>query len=85
MILIPSQTCNETCIFQYDPETKQQPMHWKSCQSLRKKKAHEQVEIQSNDDFFGFLWFIYIDWMPEGQIVNQAYYKNVLKTLCECV
>jgi len=28
---------------------------------------------------------IYIDWVPEGQTVNQVYYKNVLKTLCERV
>ena len=28
---------------------------------------------------------IYIDWVPEGQTVNQAYYKNVLTTLRERV
>jgi len=33
-------TCDETWIFQYDPETKRQSMHWKSPQSPRKKKAH---------------------------------------------
>ena len=32
-------TCDETWIFQYDPETKRQSMHWKSPQSPRKKKA----------------------------------------------
>ena len=32
-------TCDETWIFQYDPETKRQSMHWKSLQSPRKKKA----------------------------------------------
>ena len=32
-------TCNETWIFQYDPKTKRQSMHWKSPQSSRKKKA----------------------------------------------
>ena len=32
-------TCDETWIFQYDPETKKQSMHWKSPQSPRKKKA----------------------------------------------
>ena len=31
--------CEETWIFQYDPETKRQSMHWKSPQSPRKKKA----------------------------------------------
>ena len=28
---------------------------------------------------------IYIDWVPEGQTVNQVYYKNVLTTLHESV
>ena len=32
-------TCDETRIFQYDPETKRQSIHWKSLQSPRKKKA----------------------------------------------
>ena len=32
-------TCDETWIFQYDPETKRQSMRWKSPQSPRKTKA----------------------------------------------
>ena len=32
-------TCDETWIFQYDPETTRQSMHWKSPQSPRKKKV----------------------------------------------
>jgi len=32
-------TCDETWIFQYDPETKRQSMHWKTPQSPRKKKV----------------------------------------------
>ena len=76
---------DKTCIFQYDPETKRQSMHWKSRQSHRKKNAYEQVKIQSNDDFFDNRWVIYIDWMPEGQTVNQIYFKNVSKTLHEHV
>jgi len=32
-------TCDETRIFQYDAETKQQSMHWKSPQFPRKKHA----------------------------------------------
>jgi hypothetical protein len=32
-------TCDETCIFQYDPEKKRQSMHWKTPNSLRMKKA----------------------------------------------
>nr|CAH7740212.1 unnamed protein product [Callosobruchus chinensis] len=32
-------TCDETWIFQYDPETKRQSMHWKTQSSPRMKKA----------------------------------------------
>jgi hypothetical protein len=35
--------------------------------------------------FFDIRGVIYIDWVPEGQTVNQFYYKNVLRTLCERV
>ena len=28
--------------------------------------------------FFDIRGVIYIDWVPEGQTVNQVYYKNVL-------
>ena len=56
-------------------------MHWKSPQFHRKKKTHEQVEIQSNDDFLDIRWVIHIDWILEDQTVNQDYYKYALKTL----
>ena len=70
---------------QYDPETKRQSMHWKSPQSPRKKKARmskskfKAIMIV----FFDIRGVIYIDWVPEGQTVNQVYYKNVLTTLRE--
>ena len=35
--------------------------------------------------FFDIRGVIYIDWVPEGQTVNQVYYKNVLTNLRECV
>ena len=35
--------------------------------------------------FFDIWGVIHIDWVPEGQTVNQVYYKNVLTTLCERV
>ena len=35
---------------------------------------------------FFYIWgVIYIDWVPEGQTLNQVYYKNVLTTLREHV
>jgi len=32
-------TCDESWFFQYDPESKREPMHWKSPSSPRQKKA----------------------------------------------
>lgn len=78
-------TCDETWIFQYDPETKKQSMHWKTPGSPRIKKAR-----QSKSKFKAML-IVFFDrkgvilehWVPEGQTVNQNYYKFVLETLRE--
>ena len=58
-------------------------MQWKSPQSPRKKKARMS---KSKFKAMMIVFFdIYIDWVPEGQTVNQVYYKNVLTTLRERV
>jgi len=80
-------TCDETWIFQHDPESKRQSMHWKSPQSPRKKKARmSKSKFKAMMIvFFRYPEVIYIDWVPEGQTVNQVYYKNVLTILRERV
>ena len=62
-------------------------MHWKSPQSPRKKKARmSKSKFKAMMIvFFDIQGVIYIDWVPEGQTVNQVYYKNVLTTLRERV
>ena len=46
----------------------------------------EQIQIQSNDDsFFDIRGIVHVDWVPEGQTVNQVYYKEVLTNLRERV
>jgi len=53
---------------------------------LGRKSAHEQAQIRNIVDcFFDIRGVIYIDWVPEGQTVNQVYYKKVLTTLRERV
>ena len=73
--------------FQYDPESKCQSMHWMSLSSPRQKKAR-----QSKSKFKAMMIFffdirriVYVDWVPEGQTVNQVYYKEVLTKLRERV
>jgi len=79
-------TCDENWIFQYDPETKRQSMDWKSPQFPRKKKARmSKSKFKAMIIFFDIQGVIYIDWVTEGQTVNQVYYKNVLTTLRERV
>ena len=80
-------TCDETWIFQYSPETKRQSMHWKSPASPRKKKARmskSKFKVMMIV-FYDIKGIIYINWVPEGQTVNQVYYKDVLTTLRERV
>ena len=46
-------TCDETWIFQYDPETKWQSMHWKTPFSPpNEKSSHVKIKIQGNVDGF---------------------------------
>ena len=66
-------TCDETWIFQYAPETKRQSMQWNSPQSPRKKKARMSKSKAMMIAFSDIRGVIYIDWVPEGQTVNQFY------------
>lgn len=80
-------TCDETWIFQYDPETKRQSMHWKTKKSPRMKKARMSKSRFKAMliVFFDIKGVIHIEWVPEGTTVNQYYYIQVLITLRERV
>jgi hypothetical protein len=55
-------------------------------QVTKKKITEEQVKFQSKDVFFfDIRGIVHIDWVPEEQIVNHVYYKEVLTTLRERV
>lgn len=80
-------TCDETWIFQYDPETKRQSMHWKTPSSPRMKKARmSKSKLKAMlIVFFDIQGVLMIEWVPEGKTVNQQYYKEVLIKLRERV
>jgi len=79
-------SCDETCIFTYDPETKQQSMQWKSTSSPRPKKCmHELFEVQGHVVFFDIKGTVMAEWVPSSQTVNQQYYVEVLTKLRERV
>lgn len=80
-------TCDESWFFTYDPETKRQSMHWKSPDSPRQKKARmSKSKFKAMMIvFFDVKGIVHIEWVPEGQTVNQHYYISVLTTLRERV
>ena len=80
-------TSDETWIFLYDPETKRQSMHWKTPTSPRVKKARmskSKLKVMLIV-FFDINGIIMIEWVPQGQTVNQHYYIETLKKLRERV
>jgi hypothetical protein len=70
-------------IFQYDPGTKRQSMHWKTPTSLIMKKARmSKSKVKAMMIvFFDIRGVIMIEWVPEGQTVNQEHYLEVLTKL----
>ena len=72
--------------FQCDPESKRQSMHWKSPSSPRKKKARQsKSKFKAMMIVFFDIWgIVHVDWVPEGQTINQVY-KEVLTNLREWV
>jgi hypothetical protein len=78
-------TCDETWIFQYDPETKRQLSHWKTPTSPRMKKAKmRKLKVKAMMIiFFNIRGSVMIEWISEGQTVNKDYYLEVLTKLRE--
>ena len=60
-------------------------MHWMSPNSPRQKKARQSKSKfkAMMIDFFDIWGIVHIDWVSEGQTVNQVYYKEVLTNLHE--
>ena len=79
-------TCDESWFFQYDPESKRQSMHWKRPSSPRQKKARQsKSKFEAMIVFFDIRGIVHVDWVPEGQTVNQVYYKEAVTNLHERV
>jgi histone-lysine N-methyltransferase SETMAR len=76
-------TCDESWLFQYDPETKQQSMQWETTHSPRPKKARmSKSKIKTMlVVFFDIQLIITTQYTPPGQTVNQTYYIELLTKL----
>jgi hypothetical protein len=73
--------------YTYDPETKQASSQWKNSNSPRPKKARQ---VRSNVKtmlicFFDVNGIVHKEFVPPGQTVNQYFYLDVLKRLCDSV
>lgn len=80
-------TGDESWVYGYDPETKQQSSQWKTPSSPRPKKARQ---VRSNVKsmliiFFDIRGIVYKEFVPFGQTVNSVYYLGVLRRLRENV
>ena len=76
-------TGNESWVFQYDPKTKRQSRQWKSVSLFRPKKAlmqHSLVKVMLIT-FFDHQGMVHHEFVPQGQTVNQHFYKEVLTRL----
>jgi len=68
-------TMDETWLYRYDPDTKQQTMEWRHIGSPRP----EIFRVQKSASIF---WhqdgIILIDYLPKGQTINAEYYSSLL-------
>ena len=76
-------TGGETWIFEYDLETKLQSCQWKSPMSLWPKKARQsksKVKVMLIT-FFDVRGIVHSEFLPQGQMINQQVYKEILQLL----
>jgi len=76
-------TMDETWLYRYNQETKQQSMEWRHSGSPRPQKI-PSVEIRwisSRLDFLGSRRYPPIDYLPKDQTVNSEYYLSLLAQL----
>ena len=78
-------TGNESWVYGYDPETKQQSSQWKSPGSPRPKKARQSCSMTKSMFivFFNIRGIVHHEFAPEGQTVNAEFYCSVLYHLRE--
>jgi len=74
---------DETWLYHYDPETKQQSMEWWHSGSPRPKKF--RVQKSAGKVLALIFWdqdgILLIDYFPKGQTINMEYYSSLLVQL----
>jgi len=73
---------DESWLYHYDPETKQQSMEWRHCGSPRHKNSDCKNPLENfSPRFFGDQDILLIDYLPKGQTINAEYYSSRLVQL----
>jgi len=76
-------TTDETWLYHYDPETKQQPLEWRHSGSPRSKKF--RVQKSPGKVLASIFWDedgnLHIDCLPKGQTINAESYSSLLVQL----
>jgi len=71
---------DETWLYHYDPETKQQSVEWGHRGSPHPKKF--RVQKSAGKVLASILWdqdgILHIDYLPKGQTINTEYYLSLL-------
>jgi len=79
-------TMDETWLYHYDPETKQQSMEWRHRGSPGRKKI-ASAKIRWKSSRLDFFWhqnsILLIDYLPNGQTINAEYYSSLLVQLMD--
>ena len=78
-------TGDETWVYGYDPETKQQSSQWKTPTSPTPKKAR-QVRSKTKVMLLAFYdkeGIVHYEYAPSGQTINKEFYVDVLRRLRE--
>jgi len=78
-------TIDETWLYRYDPETKQQSMEWRHSGSPRSKQF--RVQKSAGKVLASIFWdqddILHHDYLPKGQTINTEYYSSLLVQLKE--
>ena len=80
-------TGDKAWIFERNPETNRQSLHWKSPQSPRIKKVRpskSKIKLMLKA-FFDVRGMIHYELLPQGQTVNHPAYKEILQRLLRSV
>jgi len=74
---------DQTWLYHYDPETKQQSMEWNHSGSPQPKKF--RVQKSAGKILVSIFWdqdgIFLIDYLPKGQTINAEYYASLLVQL----